>query len=63
MARIPLVLLLAAAILWGGAALWIDGPASRPLAGALALAFAGLSIFLLVGVRGRRRGQIGRAHV
>ena len=39
MRRVLLVLLLSPAILWGAAALWIDGPASRPFAAALALGF------------------------
>jgi hypothetical protein len=38
--RILVTVLLLMDIAWGAAALWIDGPASRPLAGALAGAFA-----------------------
>jgi len=48
------VLLIATA--WGSAALWFDGPASRPLAGLLAAAFALAALALLIGVRPRRRG-------
>jgi hypothetical protein len=48
------VVLLAAAA-WGSAALWFDGPASRPLAGLLAGAYALATLVLLVGVRPMRR--------
>jgi hypothetical protein len=43
-------------IAWGSGALWFDGPASRPLAGLLAAAFALAALALLIGVRPRRRG-------
>ena len=39
--------------LWACAAIWIDGPASRPLAGGLAVAFA-LAAGALVLLRPRR---------
>lgn len=42
--------------LWGAAALWIDGPALRPLAGALAALFAAALLGVLVAVR-----PLGRA--
>jgi len=48
-----LVLLLATA--WGSAALWFDGPASRPLAGLLAAAYPLAALALLILVRPRRR--------
>jgi len=48
------VLLIATA--WGSAALWFDGPASRPLAGLLAAAFVLAALGLLIGVRPRYRG-------
>jgi hypothetical protein len=47
---------LGGATLWACAALWLDGPASRPLAGALALGFAAASALLLLRVRPLRRG-------
>ncbi|MEF8731366.1 MAG: hypothetical protein V5B40_05470 [Candidatus Accumulibacter meliphilus] len=48
--RLVISLALAIAILWAGAALWIDGPESRVLAGALVGAIvliAGLAAVLL----------------
>ena len=42
-------------VAWGAAALWFDGPASRPLAGALAAAYALASLVLFVKVRPRGR--------
>lgn len=49
---------LALASLWACAALWIDGPASRPLAGGLAGGFALAALGALVAVaRGRRLGR------
>ncbi len=54
----PLVL---ASLLWGSAALWIDGPAARPLAGLLAAAFAGTGLVLLLFVRSRGRGLVAYA--
>ncbi len=52
-------LLLLATIAWGAAALWFDGPSSRPLAGALAAGFALASLSLLGAVRPRWRGLAG----
>jgi hypothetical protein len=43
--------LVAVLALWGVAAVWIDGPASRPVAGLLALALLGSVLVLLVRVR------------
>lgn len=45
--RVLLASLLVGPIVWSSAALWFDGPSSRPLAGALALLFAGGSIAVL----------------
>lgn len=42
--------------LWGAAALWIDGPASRPLAAALATALLAAVVVLLARVRPFLRG-------
>lgn len=52
---------LGAATLWGCAALWFDGPASRPLAAALAAAFGLAAAFLLAGLRPLRRGLLAWA--
>jgi hypothetical protein len=51
------------AVLWGVAALWIDGPASRPAAGVLAAGFAIVSGLLLLGVRPLARGLAGFAAI
>jgi hypothetical protein len=51
--------LVAIAIAWGCAALWIDGPASRPLAGVLVAAFALASAGLLGWLRPMHRGLAG----
>jgi hypothetical protein len=58
MRRIVVALVLAPFALWGGAALWIDGPPSRPLAAALATGFVGLCVGLLVAARSPRRGAL-----
>lgn len=58
MRRLGLLLLwiaLLAATAWGSAALWFDGPASRPLAALLAILYPLLAVALLFGVRPRRR--------
>ena len=55
--------LFAALIAWGAAALWFDGPASRPLAGVLAAVFAVLAITALLGIRPRWRGLLAFAVV
>jgi hypothetical protein len=43
---------------WAAAALWFDGPASRSLAGGLAVAFAAASLGLLFVLRPFRRGLL-----
>lgn len=52
--RLVLWIFLLAATVWGSAALWFDGPASRPLASLLAAAFPLTTLVLLVRVRPRR---------
>ncbi len=47
------------AVVWACAALWLDGPASRPVAGLLAAGFAAASVALLGWLRPRRRGLTG----
>ena len=54
----PVVL---ACTLWACAALWIDGPASRPLAGALAGGFALTGLGAMIGLRPFVRGVIAFA--
>ncbi len=49
--RLLLAAPLALAGLWACAALWIDGPAARPLAAALVAAYAGASAFALARIR------------
>jgi hypothetical protein len=49
--RVAAGALTAGLALWGVAALWIDGPASRPLAGFLAAAFGAMVVLPLVRVR------------
>jgi hypothetical protein len=51
LALLPVWLVLLLLIGWGAAALWIDGPISRPLAGGLAAAFALASLAILAFVR------------
>ena len=51
MARLLAALLLAPLVAWGAAALWVDGPASRALAGALALAFVAVCLAALARLR------------
>jgi hypothetical protein len=53
--------LFVALIAWGAAALWFDGPASRPLAGLLAALFAVLSIAALLRSRPRWKGVLALA--
>lgn len=43
---------------WAAAALWIDGPASRPLAAALAGGFLTAALLLLFALRPRWRGEL-----
>src|SRR5262245_2780078 len=45
---VPVWLFLLLMIAWGAGALWIDGPVSRPVAGALAVGFVLVSLALLV---------------
>jgi hypothetical protein len=54
-------LLLAPIAAWSAAALWFDGPSSRLLAGALAVALPGLCAALLSRARGLRRGLAAAA--
>ncbi len=56
--RLILWLVLLAATAWGSAALWFDGPASRPLAALLAAAFPLAALALLLAVRPRRRAYV-----
>jgi hypothetical protein len=51
LALLPVWLVLLLLIAWGGGALWIDGPVSRPLAGGLAVTFVLASLAILVFVR------------
>lgn len=53
--RLSLWTVLLALTAWGCAALWFDGPASRPLAALLALAYALAALALLVKLHPRRR--------
>jgi hypothetical protein len=53
--RLSLWTLLLAIAAWGAAALWFDGPASRPLAALLALAYVLATLALLILLRPRRR--------
>jgi hypothetical protein len=53
--RLILWMVLLAATAWGSAALWFDGPASRPLAGLLAGAFPLAALALLILLRPKRR--------
>jgi len=58
MRRLGLLLLwivLLAVTAWGSAALWFDGPSSRPLAALLAVLYPLVAIALLIKVRPRRR--------
>jgi hypothetical protein len=58
---IVLAPILAASILWACAALWFDGPASRPAAGALAAGFALASAGVLGWLRPFRRALLVQA--
>jgi len=53
--RLSLWMLLLAVTVWGSAALWFDGPASRPLAALLVLAYVLATLALLILLRPRRR--------
>ncbi len=52
-------LLLLATAAWSSAALWFDGPSSRPLAGVLAAGFVLVALTLLGALRPRWRGLVG----
>jgi hypothetical protein len=52
---VVLWIFLLAATAWGCAALWFDGPASRPVAALLAATYALAAFALLLGVKPRRR--------
>jgi hypothetical protein len=52
-------LLLLATAAWSSAALWFDGPSSRPLAGVLAAGFVLVALTLLGTLRPRWRGLVG----
>lgn len=56
---IPMVVLLA--MTWAGLALWLDGPSSRPLAGALTAGFAFVTLVLFIRVRPLWRAVAGFA--
>ena len=56
--RVAISLILALAILWAAAALWIDGPASRLLAGALAGGLVLIAVTAAMLIRPRRRAAI-----
>jgi hypothetical protein len=58
-ARAALWLLLLVTVAWGSAALWIDGPSSRPLAGMLAAGFVLVALALLGTLRPWWRGLVG----
>ncbi|MBI1284237.1 MAG: DUF4105 domain-containing protein [Thiobacillus sp.] len=53
--RLLLWIILLAATAWGGAALWFDGPGSRPLAALLAMLYSLASLASLLMLRPRRR--------
>lgn len=54
----PILALVVAGVAWGALALWFDGPASRPLAGALAVGLPVASLGLVAIVRPFRRGLV-----
>ncbi len=56
--RLILWVVLLAATAWGSAALWFDGPASRPLAGLLAAAFPLAAVALLILLRVIKAGRL-----
>ena len=56
--RLLIWLALLLAIAWGAAALWIDGPAPRWLAGLLAAGYVAVSLALLVRIRVFRGGAL-----
>ncbi len=56
--RILLILGFLPPLAWSAAALWFDGPASRGLAGGLAIALASISGVALVAMRSRLQGAV-----
>jgi hypothetical protein len=56
--RLLVSLILALAILWAAAALWIDGPESRPLAGALAGGLILIAVLAALLIRPWRRSAL-----
>jgi hypothetical protein len=54
-------LLLLATAAWSSAALWVDGPSSRPLAGVLAAGFFVVALALFAALRPWWRGAVGYA--
>jgi uncharacterized protein DUF4105 len=54
--RLAAVALVMLAVAWGALALWFDGSASRPIAGALAVGFAAICISLVALIRPLWRG-------
>jgi len=56
---VVLWLLLLATATWSSAALWFDGPSSRPIAGVLAVGFVLVALTLLGALRPRWRGLVG----
>jgi len=61
LARILLGLLAAILMAWAAAAIWFDGPSSRPLAAVLALALPATGAALLIWLRPLRRGVLAFA--
>ena len=58
LARLLIAPLLLVGVAWGAAALWFDGPVSRPLAAALAAGFALANAAILFAVRPWRRSVL-----
>jgi len=56
--RVMVWVILLLATLWGSAALWIDGPSPRWVAGFLAVAYAATCLSLLLRVKHLRRGML-----
>ncbi len=57
-AMVPILALVVAGVAWSTLAVWFDGPASRPLAGALAIGLPVSSVGLVAFVRPFRRGLV-----
>jgi hypothetical protein len=56
--RLVVSLILASAVLWAAAAIWIDGPESRALAGTLAGALILIAVTAALLIRPRRRAMV-----